>query len=233
MGLCVTLLASAAADVSIPWEEGCSLRDSFDLSSSCGKPPALELIQDCGSQGQTACMKKRVKNQVLLTKSRKIESLQELSSFLQETASASCSGWGSKASAAADSIQQSSSSEYSLSFMSLMLGLAEEETIENIQKLRLTSPAQKMLLDNPKGFLKLYGSRFVGSILSGYEFGGVCSLTAKSHTANKSFEAFASFQAAGIFSASGSFHFQSKFNEFRTMVITTAWLLFFPSCCMG
>eukprot|EP00434_Breviolum_minutum_P034233 symbB.v1.2.030289.t1/scaffold3398.1/size57691/3 len=216
MGLCVTLLASAAADVSIPWEEGCSLRDSFDLSSSCGKPPALELIQDCGSQGHTACMKKRVKNQVLLTKSRKIESLQELSSFLQETASASCSGWGSKASAAADSIQQSSSSEYSLSFMSLMLGLAEEETIENIQKLRLTFPAQKMLLDNPKGFLDVYGSRFVGSILSGYEFGGVCSLTAKSHTANKSFEAFASFQAAGIFSASGSFHFQSKFNEFRS-----------------
>eukprot|EP00438_Fugacium_kawagutii_P011684 Skav234585 [mRNA] locus=scaffold313:288783:290841:- [translate_table: standard] len=206
----VLFLSSAAADVTIPWQEGCALRESFDLSSSCGKPPALDLIPDCGSQPQSACVKKKARNEAVLSETKSIESFQQLSSLLERTADFSGGGWGSKASATAHSIQHSYSSEHALTFYSIMLGYAGEEAIENVQKLRLTSQARSKLLSDPKGFVDLYGSRFVTKIISGYEFGGFASLTAKSHTGSKSLSAFADFKSDGIFSASASASFQSR-----------------------
>ena len=214
--LVVVLPPVAVADLSIPWQEGCALREGFDLTSSCGKPAALELIQDCETQQETACVKKMSRNEVLLSASSRIESFQQLSTLLEKTSSFSGGGWGKTASATAQMIQHSASSDYSMSFLSLMFGLASEETIEHTQKLRLTSPAREKLKSDPREFLELYGSRFVSSILFGFEFGGAASLTAMSHTGSKSLEAFASFQSEGIFSGSASASFLSEYRKHET-----------------
>ena len=216
--LVVVLPPVAVADLSIPWQEGCALWEGFDLTSSCGKPAALELIQDCETQQETACVKKMSRNEVLLSASSRIESFQQLSHLAGEKPRAfQGGGWGKTASATAQMIQHSASSDYSMSFLSLMFGLASEETIEHTRKLRLTSPArEKLKIGTLESFLELYGSRFVSSILFGFEFGGAASLTARSHTGSKSLEAFASFQSEGIFSGSASASFLSEYRKHET-----------------